>query len=255
MAGAAYEKGFISIGFTSHAPQTFDLIHCIDPSKEGEYKAEIRRLKEEYAGRMAVYLGIERDMLSCSDPDDYDFFIAAVHYFGASDGNYFGVDGSSGLLKQYVDEYCCGDGLKMAGQYFSLFAAYVLNIRPDIIGHFDLVRYNNSRLHLYDEDGAAYQDMALEALRAMRETGALLEVNTGGVARGYLPDPYPALFLLRAWKEWGGEVIISSDCHDVKLLDTGYDQAEELLISLGYDHFVRLSGDPERGKWEQVGLR
>ena len=89
----------------------------------------------------------------------------------------------------------------------------------------------------------------------MRETGALLEVNTGGIAKGYLKDPYPAPFLLTAWKEWGGEVIVNSDCHNASLLDAGYAQAEELLLSLGYDHAVRLSSNPKQGMWERFSLR
>ena len=76
--------------------------------------------------------------------------------------------------------------------------------------------------------------MALDALRDMYETNAFLEVNTGGVARGYMKAPYPAPFLLKKWKEWGGEVIINSDCHDAKLLDAGYSQAKDILLSLGY---------------------
>ena len=97
--------------------------------------------------------------------------------------------------------------------------------------------------------------MALDALRAMAETGALLEVNTGGVARGYMTAPYPAEFLLKEWKNWGGEVIVNSDCHDARLMDGGYLQAEELLLSLGYDHVVRLGSNPEKGMWERIKLR
>ena len=98
------------------------------------------------------------------------------------------------------------------------------------------------------------QAMALDVLRDLIETGALLEVNTGGVARGYMTEPYPAAFLLKEWKNWGGEVIINSDCHDAKLLDTGYIQAEEILLSLGYDHVVRLSPNLETEMWERVKL-
>lgn len=96
--------------------------------------------------------------------------------------------------------------------------------------------------------------MALDSLRAMSETKALLEVNTGGVARGYMSEPYPAAFLLKEWKAWGGEVIINSDCHDAKLLDTGFIKAQELLLSLGYEYVVRLSSNPEKGMWERVRL-
>ena len=47
-----------------------------------------------------------------------------------------------------------------------------------IIGHYDLVRYNNSKLHLYNEESDVYRNIALEALRSMRETDALLEVSS-----------------------------------------------------------------------------
>ncbi|MBR2670609.1 MAG: histidinol-phosphatase [Oscillospiraceae bacterium] len=255
MAQAAYELGFVSLGFSSHAPQTFDLKYCVDPAREDEYIAEIRRIQQEYAGRMAVYLGTERDMQSCADPKKYDYFIAAVHYFMKPDGSFCAVDGPAEEMRKYVDEYFGGDGLRMAQHYFSLMRDYVTEAKPQIIGHFDLIKKNNSRLHLYDEDDAAYRAIALEALRAMRETDALLEVNTGGVARGYMDEPYPSSFLLKAWREWGGEVIINSDCHFADKMDAAYDKAEELLLSLGYDHAVRLNQCPERGMWETVSLR
>ena len=254
MAEKACEMGFVSLGFSSHAPQLFDPAHCVDPSREEDYKKEIRRIQREYRGRMAVYLGMERDMLSCASPDDYDYFIASVHYFHTPDGGFSGVDAPPEVMRKYVDEYCGGDGLEMARRYFSLFRDYVLASKPAIIGHYDLVRYNNANLRLYDEDFPAYRGMALDALRAMAETGALLEVNTGGVARGYMTAPYPAEFLLKEWKNWGGEVIVNSDCHDARLLDGGYLQAEELLLSLGYDHVVRLGSDPEKGMWERIKL-
>ena len=38
MAQMAYKMGFVSLGFTSHAPQMFDSAHCIAPSREGDYK-------------------------------------------------------------------------------------------------------------------------------------------------------------------------------------------------------------------------
>lgn len=254
MAKEAYDRGFVSLGFTSHAAQTFDPAHCIDPAREEEYKNEIRAVRKEYEGRMAVYLGIERDLLSCSDIKDYDYFIASVHYFKSPDGDYYGVDAPAEELQKYIDEYCSGDGFEMAKRYFSLVRDYVLETSPAIIGHYDLVRYNNSKLHLYDEDSTAYRNMALEALRAMRDTDALLEVNTGGVARGYMTDPYPAHFLLKEWKAWGGEVIINSDCHYAPLIDAGFDDAVKLLEALGYDHVVRLNKNPDEGMWERIKI-
>lgn len=254
MAETAYKIGFVSLGFTSHAAQTFDPGYCIEPSREKDYIKEIREIQNEYKGRMAVYLGIERDLYSCSDPFDYEYFIASVHYFEKPDGTYVGIDADSADLQKYVNEYCGGDGLLMAKKYFTLLRDYVIETKPAIIGHFDLVRYNNSKLKLYDEESAIYKNIALESLRDMFESNALLEVNTGGVGRGYMNSPYPAEFLLKEWKAWGGEVIVNSDCHNAKLLDAGYNQAEEIIKAVGYNHAVRLSSNPEKGMWERFNL-
>ncbi len=57
-----------------------------------------------------------------------------------------------------------------------------------------------------------YRAAALEALHAADPDATLLEINTGGVARGYRAAPYPALFLLREWRSMGGRSS-SSDAH------------------------------------------
>ncbi len=251
MARAALENGFVSLGFSSHAPQTFDPPCCVAPEKEEAYRAEILSLRREYADKFPVYLGTERDLYSCAAPGAYDYFIASVHYFMTPDGRWTAIDGAPEPLKSYVDAECGGDGLEMARRYFALLRDYVLDARPPVIGHFDLVRKNNFRLRLYDEDGDAYRRMALDALRPLAETGALLEVNTGAMARGYLTTPYPAPFLLREWRAWGGKVTVASDCHNARFLDAYYDDAEALLRAAGYRSAVRLG---RRSLWEEYSL-
>ena len=62
MARAAFEAGAVSFGASGHS-------HTPLPEDEGEvlpadmtaYRAEVLRLREEYAGRMDVLLGIELD--------------------------------------------------------------------------------------------------------------------------------------------------------------------------------------------------
>lgn len=251
MARAAYEKGFLSLGFSSHAPQDFDPGYCIPPEREDAYRREILALKAQYAGRMTIYLGIERDHYACVSPAGYDYFLSAVHYFRKPDGTYAAIDAAPETLGNYVRDCCGGDGLRMARQYFTMLRDDVIATRAPIIAHFDLLRKNNSALHLYDEESPAYRNMALDALRPLADTGALLEVNTGAIARGYLTTPYPAPFLLKAWRAWGGQVIINSDCHNALFLDTYFRESEALLLSLGYDHALRLGKDT---LWEAYPL-
>ena len=250
MARAAYEKGFVSLGFSSHAPQMFDPPCCIAPSREDAYKAQIRALRAEYEGRMRIYLGIERDVFACVGPEDYEYFIASVHYLPLN-GEYVAIDGTPEDFLRCVNEGFGGDALAMARRYFSLLRDSVRKDRAPIIGHFDLLRKNNAVLHLLDEEGPSYRNLALETLESLADTGSFLEVNTKAMIKGRLQTPYPAAFLLSAWKNWGGEVIINSDCHDAKYLDAYYPEAEALLLSLGYDHAVRLGA---KEMWERYPL-
>jgi histidinol-phosphatase (PHP family) len=50
-----------------------------------------------------------------------------------------------------------------------------------------------------------------------------LEVNTGGIARGYTSEPYPSQDLLSQWLAAGKQVLFASDCHNAEQLLFGYD--------------------------------
>ena len=50
------------------------------------------------------------------------------------------------------------------------------------------------------------------------ENDCILEVNTGGVYRGYRKDFYPGAWLLGEWNKLGGRVIITADAHDTAAL-------------------------------------
>lgn len=250
MAKAAWERGFVSLGFSGHTPQHFDTAYCMSMAGMEQYKRDVRALQKEYQGRMTIYLGTERDRFACVSADGFDYFIGSVHYIPW--GNDFApVDGDPVPLARYLKEECGGDGLLFVKRYFALLRDYILTAHPAIIGHFDLVRKNNAVLHYLDEESPAYKRMALEALEPLVQTGAILEVNTGAIGRGTLTTPYPASFLLKAWKEWGGEVMVNSDCHSADKIDVYYPQAEEMLRALGYQHAVRLG---QNTLWERFSL-
>jgi histidinol-phosphatase (PHP family) len=61
MADAAIMKGFRTLGFSGHVPAPFDPSYCMTPLGALAYKEEVRRLGEEYAGRIKIYLGVEDD--------------------------------------------------------------------------------------------------------------------------------------------------------------------------------------------------
>ena len=75
----------------------------------------------------------------------------------------------------------------------------------------------------------------------MDPVATILEINTGGVSRGYRESPYPALFLLKEWRQMGGRVILTSDSHSPDTVVFGYDDAAALARAAGFDRSVVLT--------------
>jgi histidinol-phosphatase (PHP family) len=243
MAKAALDKGFVSLGFSEHGRQPHDAVYGLSLLRESAYRAEVMRLKGDCAGRMKVWLGIERDSLALSDRSIYDYVIGAMHYLPCA-GGYLSVDGEPEGVRRLIDTGYGGDPYAMTADYFRRYADYVTGYKPDIIAHFDLVKKLNQRHGFFSEEDPRYDEPALDALERMAETGALLEVNTGAVARGWRTDPYPSARLLTRWRELSGRTIVSGDCHDADYIDCAFDLCVQMLKGAGFTEVWRLgTGD------------
>ena len=234
MAAAAYAAGVRYFGVSCHS-------HTLIPDDEGavlpadmtDYRAAVLALREQYAGRMEVLLGLEWDSQSDISPDGFDYWIGSVHYQRAPDGAYYAADWGEAQFSACRDRMYGGDALAVAEGYFRN-VARVAAMRPTILGHLDLITKLNAGNRFFDEDTPRYRSAALDALHAADPGATLLEINTGGVSRGYRTAPYPALFLLREWRDMGGRIILTSDAHSTDTLVFGYDQAAELAKAAGF---------------------
>ena len=113
--------------------------------------------------------------------------------------------------------------------------------KPTILGHVDLVAKFNEDGRFFDEGDARYRSAALEGLHAADPRETLLEINTGAMSRGYRSVPYPALFLLREWRDMGGKVILTSDAHSASAIVWGYGEAAALARAAGYERAALLT--------------
>lgn len=233
MVLSALHHGFQSIGFSSHAKQHFDHRYAMDDQREADYITEIRRLQKKYQDKIRIWLGTELDIFCYSERSKYDYVIGSFHLLPMAD-RIWGVDSTKDRLISIRDEVFGGDGVAMAVEYFRYYGAYIYSQRPNIAGHMDLIRKNNMDGDVFDESDPRYIKAALDVLGMVKQSGAVIEVNTGAMARYGAKTPYPSRFLLEEWLKMDGKVMLSSDCHYAENIMTGYAESVDLLLSVGF---------------------
>ena len=92
LVAEAIRLGCPEIGFSGHSYLEEDS-GCMSKQGTQEYCREIRRLREKYRDQITIRLGIEQDIFSEVDRQDFDFIIGAVHYI-EKNGKKYAVDES-----------------------------------------------------------------------------------------------------------------------------------------------------------------
>ncbi len=238
MIETAIAKGFVSLGFSDHGYTDFDTSYCIQKADLTAYQREIEVLKEKYRGQIDVFSGIELDCFGEGPDYAYDYTIGSVHYVRAG-GEYLTVDKDAPSQRAIVEQYFGGDFNAMAKVYFEDAAEKIIEKKPDIVGHFDLI----TKFGFFDSTHPVYREAARSALRRVMEHCTLFEVNTGAIARGLRTTPYPEDFLLREILENGGRVTLGSDCHYREKLDAWFEEGAAYLREMGFGSLVRLTKD------------
>ena len=235
MVRAAIEKGCGAIGFSEHSETPFDPPGGMRSSAFSAYSDEILRLKEKYRGKIEIFLGIEQDIFSpLVDRKELDFVVGSVHYV-SKNGEYFSVDESVERFERSVKQGFGGDVYAFAEAYYDTLSRIFDVTHCDIVGHFDLITKFNKRLPMIDEQNPRYRAAALRALDALCKTGAIFEINTGAMTRGYRTAPYPAPWLLRAMKARGARITFSADAHSTDGVCAHFSEAKALAKIYGYE--------------------
>jgi histidinol-phosphatase (PHP family) len=218
---AAIERGLDEVGIADHMPLYYyqDPDLAMAPAELPLYVERVLELKERFAGRMTVRMGIEADYHAptmetrASELEKYpwDYVIGSVHILGDwvfDDPRH--LDGYEGLdIDQFYIDYLGAVGDMMeTGLYNTL-------------GHADLAKKFNVRAAI---DLEPYYREVLEKVKA---AGACYEVNTSGL-RWPAAEMYPAASFVKI----AAEADVARD----------FDKAVELVKSSGYSEMAFFEG-------------
>lgn len=235
---AAIEKGFTYVYFTDHHDLDFP-VHPDNPDMDFQldfdaYIETLSALKEIYRDKIAVRIGVEQGICPETAPKiaalsarfPFDFIIGSSHLTSLTNGD------------PYYPEYYAGrTNVEAYREYFMSEAENVrLTDGFDVYGHLDYaVRYCPDSSFVYRF--ADYQDIMEVLLKRLIEKGKGIEINTAGIKKiGY---PHPHIEALKLYKKLGGEIItVGSDAHVKENIGFGFDYAEELLKTVGFNYYT-----------------
>ncbi|MEE1167167.1 MAG: histidinol-phosphatase [Treponema sp.] len=247
IAQNAIQKGFNILGFSSHSMYPFSGSYHIVQKEHPLYVQAVNEAKEKYKNQLTILLGFEAEYAPNVTKPDFsyykslspDYLIGSVHYIFTPKGR-LAVDYNAERLEQKINELFGGNAKKMVCEYFALEREMLSNSAFSIIGHPDLVRKNNGRLHMFCENDSWYRKEIKATANAIKKAGVIVEVNTGAIARKYMDDVYPSKEFLSLLSERNIPVTINSDSHTPEGLDAFFDKAKEALWKAGYNEVAYI---------------
>jgi histidinol-phosphatase (PHP family) len=249
---AAVDRGFSIFGVAEHAPR-FEERHVFAEERamgwgldrlHANFEAYARKseaLAQEFADRLMVMRGFEAEvvpsdryatlMQELRDQYGFDYIVGSVHWVDETP-----IDYSQEEFDRAIDHF---GGLEpLAVRYYEIAEEMARTLKPDVIGHLDVIRKyapRDARL-----DTPAICTAARKALEAVHGAGAILDLNASALRKG-LDTPYPAPWLLTlATQEFGIPVCFGDDSHGPKDVGVGLPEAREYLLRNGVHSITTL---------------
>lgn len=207
---AALARGLHEVAFTDHVPLYFLPGEDPDPglamtrAELPEYVGEVLALREEFAGRIDVLLGLEADYAEGHEAalgeilaaHDWDVVLGSVHWVA---GDWIDAPGAGARHERE------GTATLWA-EYYRLLSKAAATRFFDVLTHFDLPKKFGHRM---PPELARHE---ADAVAAARGAGVAVEVSSAGL-RKTVGEEYPAPPLLARLVAAGVPIILSSDAH------------------------------------------
>lgn len=244
VVNAYIAAGYSWVGITEHMPPVNDAMRYPDEADSGisasklqqqfrQYFAEVRELQRKYADRIKLYAAFEtetyhgsasyvRELIATTQPD---YIVGSVHHVGG-----IGIDVDRELYEEA--KHKAGSLEHLYCQYFDLQYAMLQDLKPSVVGHFDLIR-------IFDHDYLETLELPAVWSRIERnlayiaEQGFILDFNLRGFDKAI--EQYPSVPVLKLALQLGVSIVPGDDSHGVSSVGRNYERGLEVLKSLGHN--------------------
>lgn len=233
----AIEAGFSEWGISPHSPLPMlsRAPWSLQIDKVDDYIAEAQRLKEKYADRIKVFIGMEIDYIDENYNPSSDFFqrlpldfrIGSIHMLRSPvTGEPIDIDCDISEFKKRMDYHFSGSTQKITEAYFTAITAMVEAGGFDFIGHADKIFSNTRLLSSKIADKKWYKALMENFLQLCKAKNVTLEINTKAYEKKGVFFPDERYFARMA--ELDIPVVINADVHRKEFITVGLREARGL---------------------------
>lgn len=250
MVLAAINNGMKYLGISSHAPISGEEQWTMNSEFVERYLQEIEELKIKYKGKIQLFKGLEIDYLKDVglNPNGIkyipylNYYIGSVHALSKRDnGHYCFVDDSKENLIEGIEELYGGSIKAAVKEYYNNINSLIVNNKPDILGHIDIIKKNNTDDLLFNENEVWYRDAVKDVLNTIKKSNTIVEINTGGMPRYGKHAMYPSTFILEEIYKMNIPITMNGDSHHVDHINYYYDEVYKLVKDMGFDNIMILT--------------
>lgn len=232
---AAIAEGLSVIGISDHSPyfgseedQPYPSI-AMAQSEFSRYIEEVIQLKEEYAGKIDVLLGVESDFFpehveryrQIYDRYPLDYIIGSVHQSG-------GVSIFNRNRWKRLNEQ---EQIQHKEEYYDLIQQSARSGMFQILGHIDAMKAYYP----------AFSDLPTvkveETLKVIGECKLAIEINTSGKTKD-VGGWYPSDSMLEMALRYGVDVTFGSDAHIPSRVADEFELVQQRLKEIGFTEWV-----------------
>ena len=238
-------KGFSWVGITEHAPPVNDALRYLDQAEAGlsaaslldqfdSYMRECRRLQQKYRAQIQLYAALEIE--TYSGYEEFvpflvqrfapDYIVGSVHF--VDDINF---DYSPALYEQAVD--AAGGFESLYLRYFDLQYEMIQRLRPEVVGHFDLIRIFDPDYHERLRRPQVL-DRIRRNLELIKELDLILDYNLRALYKG-APEPYVSGSILDLVRDYGIAIVPGDDSHGLSTVGNFFEQGVDILRARNID--------------------